>query len=305
MTSYGLQKHRSEILVLRSGLGVGMQLNEKLSIGGGLGLIYNENRLDAPYIFQTQPTLKGFKTLLDLETSGFGWNGNLGILFRPITNLQFGVIYKSGTTVHSKGDASGNAQAQLTSLGGGFAGARPDFHYDAEVVNHFPQIVAAGLSWQPHARWRFSGQVDWVNWSDAFDRLPVKLSNGNNADFNALLGSDSAKDYVPLSWRDQIVYRVGAEFAVTEKFRLRGGYSYAKSPVPDKTLTPLTAVITEHTVTTGFGYEQGRYKFDLAYQWDLPAEQRVGNSGLRAGEYSNSATKIGIHWVGITTGVRF
>lgn len=302
-TSYGLQRHESEIRVLRAGAGAAVELTPQISFGASVGAVYNENRLHAPYIFQTQPTLRGVKTLLDLETSGFGWNAQFGLLLRPRDELQFGFTYKTRSVVNSEGDASGNAGVQLANLGLG--AARPDFHYDAEVVNAFPQMVSGGASWQIHPRCRLVAQLDWIDWSGAFDDLHVKLKNGNNADLNGLVGSDAMQDVVPLDWRDQFVFRAGAEFAATEKIHLRGGYSYGRSPVPDGTLTPLTAVIMEHTLTTGAGWESGRWTVDFAYQWSLPNTQRVSSSELRSGEYNKSATRIGVHWLGLTTGVRF
>lgn len=301
-TSYGVQRHKSEILVLRSAVGLGLSLGPHVALGATVGLVYNQNTLQAPYIFQSQPTLKGLKTLLDLNTSGFGVNGSVGLLVRPHESLQLGLTYKSPTTVHSSGHASGNLGAQLDTLG---LPLRRDFRYDAEVVTTFPQMVTGGVSWRPHSRWRLTLQADWINWANAFDELPITLTRGNNADVNALVGSDSLKDVAPLRWHDRFVYRVGLEYAVTDHVRLRAGYAYGKSPVPDSTLTPLTAVIMEHTVTAGMGYGWGRYQFDLAYQLDIPKERRVGVSGLQAGEYSNSRTEVLLNWVAITASIRF
>jgi len=53
------------------------------------------------------------------------------------------------------------------------------------------------------------------------------------------------------------------------------------------------------------GWHRGRYSVDLAYQWDLPAQRNVGTSGLQAGEYSNSSTQVGIHWLALTAGMKF
>lgn len=302
-TSYGLQRHESEIAVVRAGAGASIELTPQISFGASVGAIYNANRLHAPYIFQTQPALRGVKTLLDLETSGWGWNAQFGLMLRPRTDLQFGLTYKTRAVVNSEGDASGNAGVQLANIGLG--AARPDFHYDAEVVNAFPQMVSGGVSWQAHPRLRLAAQLDWIDWSGAFDDLHVKLRNGNNADLNGVVGSDSMEDFVPLDWRDQLIVRVGGEFAATERIQLRAGYSYGRSPVPDGTLTPLTAVIMEHALTTGAGWQEGRWSVDFAYQWSLPNTQRVGTSELRSGEYDNSSTRIGVHWFGLTTGVRF
>src|SRR4029077_14248530 len=118
-------------------------------------------------------------------------------------------------------------------------------------------------------------QVDWINWSDAFKTLPVTLRNGNNAIVNSVVGA-SNQDRIPLNWRDEFVYRAGLEYSVTENLSLRAGYAYGQSPVPDSTLTPMTAAIMEHTISAGAGYHWKNWQFDFAYQFDLPIKRNVG-----------------------------
>ena len=303
--SYGSRYDNSEIELLRTEAAVSVNLGSMLSLGASLNFDYNQNRLQTPYVFQSQPILRGFKTLLDLNTSGWGLSANTGLLFKPLDNLQFGLSYQSPTTIASQGSAYGSAGAQLTSLGGAFAGARRDFHYNAEVDNTFPQMVSGGLSWKFLPQWRLALQVDWINWSHAFDYLAVKLSDGNNSDVNALVGRNSLQDEIPLEWRNQFVYRTGIEYAVTKSLTLRAGYAYSRSPVPDQTLTPLTAAIPENTVSMGAGYRWGRYGIDVAYQWDLPVSRSVSNSSNLSGEYNNSSTLVGIHWIALTASVQF
>jgi len=302
-TSYGFQEHRSEITALRTTLGASVEISETLSFGAGVGLVYNQNRLHAPYIFQTYPALQGFKTLLDLKTDGFGVNGTFGLLYRPTERISIGLSYQTSTHVNSEGDASGNAGVQLDNMFG--PGVRPDFHYDAEVDNVFPQMVSAGLSWQITDRVRGLFQVDWINWADAFDELVIRLDNGNNNDINGVLGTANIYDVVPLRWEDQFVYRFGLEFQATDAIALRAGYTYGKSPVPDSTLTPLTAAIMEHKLGGGVGWKNDRYFVDAAYQYSLPASQSVGPSALQAGEYSNSRTEVSVHMIAVTFGMNF
>lgn len=290
--SYGYQRDRSEIILFRSAAGIGVALTPHWSLGANIGLVYNENRLQTPYIFQTTPGLAGAKTLLDLRTSGLGWNAQVGLLFRPNEQLEFGLSYKSETTIFSHGNATGDAGTQL-------GVASFPFHYEAQVKNVLPQMIAGGTSWKFCEQWRLALEVDWINWSGAFTQLPVSLKNGNSA------LPASLNDYVPLNWRDEFVYRAGLEYAATTNLVFRGGYSYGKSPVPDTTLTPMTGVIMEHTLTAGIGYHWRRYQIDLAYQWDLPRTRNVGDSALLAGEYSNSSTRIGVHTFALTTGIRF
>jgi long-chain fatty acid transport protein len=304
-TSYGLHDNESSITAVRIAAGFAAQITPQLSVGASAGMVYNENRLKTAYVFQSQPQLQGFKTQLDLATSGIGWNASAGVLFRPMETLCLGAVYTSRTVIVSDGDASGNASAQLNSLGGGFAKVDPDFHYDAKVKVVLPQTVSTGISIKARPDLRIALQVDWIDWSDAFDQLPVRLSNGSDRDLNAFVGSRSLNDNVPLRWQDRFVPRAGVEYAITPEFFLRGGYAYGRSPVPAATLMPLTAAIVEHTLSAGFGYRHDRYALDFAYQWGLPATQSVGTSDIRSGEYSGSKTTVSTHTFTLTSTVAF
>jgi long-chain fatty acid transport protein len=301
--SYGQQSHRSEIQLLRSAVGAGVRLNSKWSLGVSVGAVYNENALTTPYIFQNLSpnpnSLNGAKTLLNLRTAGFGWNVQAGILYRATTNLQFGLSYTTEMEIDTTGNATGDPYAQFNTYPGPLA-----FHYNAEVDNTFPQEVDLGMSWKFHPQWRLALQVDWINWANAFTSLPVHLSSGNNPNVNAALGAN-VSDYVPMNWNDAFVYRAGLEYAVTKNLSLRAGYCYGQSPVPSNTLTPLTAAISEHTLTAGIGYQRKHWAINLAYQYDLPVSRSVGTSALLAGEYDQSSTQVDIHWIALTTSFRF
>lgn len=302
-TTYGVRDDHTTIALLRGAFGASWQILPNLSVGGSIGLLYNENELETPFVFQSQPTLRTAKTLLELETDGFGWNGQAAIRWRPVPSVTLSATYTGESSIDTHGTARGRAGVQLANLGLG--GARQDFFYDAEVTNVFPQQVSAGVAWDATKALVISAQFDWINWSDAFDTLPVRLTRGNNVDLNGLVGSNRLNDDVPLNWRDQYVGRAGAEYAFGEHWRVRAGYSYGNNPVPPGTLTPLTAAITEHTLTAGVGYRVGRYRFDAAYQWELPATGRVRQSDLAAGEYSNSVVEVDIQRISLTATVGF
>jgi long-chain fatty acid transport protein len=297
--SYGNQQDRSEILVLRSALGAAVQVTQQVSFGASVGLIYNKNELTTPYIFQNlQPNAgaNGAKTLLNLQTEGLAWNAQIGVIYRPTPDLQFGLSYESESTVVSTGDATGNPYAQF--------GAALPFHYDATVTNTFPQEVRGGVSWKFQPQWRLALQVDWIDWSDAFHQLPLQFRNGSNATVNGVLGA-SFTEQIPLNWQSEFVYRIGMEYNVTPDWTVRAGYSYGGSPVPTSTLTPLNAAIMEHTFTVGAAYHWKQFDVEMAYQYDLPATQNIGTSGLSSGEYSNSSIQVSAHEFALSTTVHF
>jgi long-chain fatty acid transport protein len=304
-TSYGLQTDKAEILVLRAAAGVAWQMTSKFSIGLSVGAVYNKNQLITPYVFQNlnapDAGADGAKTLLDLNTSGLGWNGQIGALYQATTNLQFGLSWQNKYTVRTYGSAIGNAYDQFDAPPGTEA---TSFHYNAEVDNTFPDQFSLGSSWRFLPRWRVAADVDWIDWKNAFNTLPVKLSNGNSTAVTAALGS-SLQDNIPLNWNSEFVYRVGLEYEIVDNLFLRAGYSYGKSPVPDSTLSPLTAAIMENTLTAGIGYSWQNWQVDLAYQYDLPVTHHVGTSSLLDGEYSNSSTQVAVNWLALTMSYKF
>ena len=301
--TYGLQQQKAAILAARTAAGFAFSLSPRLSIGATVGLDYNQNTLEAPYIFQQHPALAGLKTLLDLHTSGKGWNTSIGAIARPTRKLTFGLAWKSETVINSEGTATGNAGAQFAAVGLG--GARPDFQYSANVRNVLPQSVIGSVNWRVNPRWLLAFQTNWVNWKDAFTTLPVALTNGNNADINGLLNSSSLADGVPLHWKDQFSFHGGFERLLTESVSVRGGFAHQNDPVPSSTVTPLTAAIMGNQLTTGIGYRHGRYRFDLAYAYDLSGTARVQQSSLLSGEYNNSVVKLGTQAVTLNTSIQF
>ena len=301
-TVYDSAGHKSQLLLLRSTLGLGYAINDRISLGASFGVLYNENVLEAPYIFQSNPALGGAKTLLDLHTAGIGFDGQAGVLVRPAEHWQAAITYRSRSVIKTTGTANGTADAEFKALGVPEGG---NFNYDAGVVNVFPQTLSVGLQWQPASDWKLLTQVDWINWSSAFHNLRIHLANGNNPTINSLAGGSSLDDAVPLNWRDQFAYRLGTEWRASKAIAVRVGYSYARNPVPTGTLTPMTAAIFEHALCTGVGWTSGSYAFDLAYEFDLPSSASVGTSGLKSGEYNQSHVDVIAHLIAVTVSKRF
>lgn len=303
-TSYGFRAHTAEIALLRFAFGAAYQVTPQLSLGASVGLLYNRNRLEAPYTFQSQPQLAGAKTQLDLETEGWGWGGQFGLLWKPASTLQLGLTYRLPARLKTEGRAFADTSQQLKNLG--VEAGQTAATLDAEVTNEFPQSFSAGMAWQMTPRLSIVGQVDWINWADAFATLEVRLRHVDSDLYRDLAaGKRNLDDDVPLRWRDQWVFRLGTEWALDEHWTLRAGYRYGRSPVPAETLTPMNAAISEQVVSAGLGAKWGRTSVDFAWQWALPQSESVGHSALLGGESRGSEVKVGIHWLTLTTAYEF
>jgi long-chain fatty acid transport protein len=299
--AYGYTRHRSEILNARAAVSAGFQVSDTLSLGVSVGGVNNRNELKAPYIFQSHPVLTGLKTMLDLETDGWGVNADAGLVWKASDAVTVGFSVRTPTNFDTDGRALGDITPQLAALG---INADGTFRYDADVDTELPLRLSLGTTFQATPKLRLFGQVDWENWEDAYDSLTVSLSNGSNAGINGVLGSTSIVDVIPLNWEDRFIFRAGAEYAVNENVDLRFGYSYGESPVPNSTLLPLVAGISEHTLSAGVGWHKGPWTVDFAWQYDLPASQTGGNA-IAGTEYDNSKVSLSAHWVSLTVGRSF
>ncbi len=300
--SYGLQDNKSAFLAIQSSFGAGYQLTRYLSLGASFGIVHNINTLETPYIFQTNESLAGLKALLNLHTSGNGYNGSFGIILDPARRVHIGASYKTRTAIRSTGSADGTVNALFNALG---VTQDPAYRYRAQVNNVFPQSASIALDYQAYRSLHLYGQTDWLNWHDAFTNLPVHLTDGDNAVLNSLLKSTTLNDSVPLHWRNQLALRAGLSLPVTESVTWQGGYAHTSDPVPQSTLTPLTADIMVSALSTGVQYTHSRYRLELAYQANLPTTKTVGLSQLLAGEYDNTRTHLWLQTIALTTGIRF
>ncbi len=300
--SYGFQAQKSAIDAFRFATGIGVAVNSRLSLGATVGAVYNTNTLHAPYIFQSQPALKGLKTLLDLHTTGVGWDVSFGALAHPTKKLELGVAWKSQTTIDSTGHASGDAVAQFAALG---VNAQSTFSYDAMVRNVLPQSVTASAAWRARQRWLLAFQGNWINWNNSFATLPVTLTNGTNATLNSLVGGNAMQDLVPLHWKDQYVFHAGVERGLTENTVWRAGFAHGNNPVPSSTLTPLTAAIFANELTAGLTYRHGRASYEAAYAFRPTASEHVGQSALLSGEYNNSTVHVGTQSLMLSYSLKF
>jgi long-chain fatty acid transport protein len=69
-----------------------------------------------------------------------------------------------------------------------------------------------------------------------------------------------------MDWDDQFVVAIGAEYELTETFKIRAGYNYGNSPVTSPSLSPLFPALVEHHATVGCTYSLANWDFDFAFE---------------------------------------
>ncbi len=177
-------------------------------------------------------------------------------------------------------------------------------NYTVETDLKMPAKMGIGFSYRPSSRFVFGADLEYVFWSVAFDKMPLKMTGGTNSNINAMMGSSDIAIDFPLRWEDTYVIKIGAEFKMSEALTGRLGLVHGKNPVPSETLFPVFPAIVEHHVTAGLSwYLSPRLGLHFAYELALNKSQTVDKS-IIASEYDGSTSELMEHlfYLSLTVG---
>jgi long-chain fatty acid transport protein len=171
-----------------------------------------------------------------------------GVLVKPAPWLRIGAAYRGQLDLGLRLDIVANVD-----IAGSITG---DTLISLRAVDFFaPHKVTLGVAADPRPWLTLSAEVSWLNWSAFTGAVP---------DLRILVDLDIVPPFVegrlPRARFDDIwVPRIGAEARrrLHEKLagRLRAGYAYTPSPVPDQTGLTNFADADRHTVALGCGLE--------------------------------------------------
>ena len=196
-----------------------------------------------------------------LTAHPIGWNA--GLLYHLTETTSAGVQFRSelNAKLHGQADINGAGAAALGSANG-FATA--GFSSNIKLP---PQVVG-GISTKIIPRWTINADVEWQGWK-TLGTLP--------RDF---VGSTALDSVSRRLWNNSWVYRLGAEYAATDRLALRGGYFYDETPIPDNTFDANIPNANLHGLTAGTGYGWDRATLDVAYLIGFYEKRSIDNSTL-------------------------
>ncbi len=207
---------------MRFAPGVSYKINEMISIGAVANLMYATMEYNAGPD-PTVPPANGPQQA-HMGASSFGYGATIGVTVKPIDMITIGLAYE---TLSKFQDFEFNTDA----------GA------DAMEFNQ-PQNANLGIAVRPLSGLIIAADVQWINWSATNGKdKPEYTTNGS--------GAQSWN----LNWDDQIVYKIGIQYAINSMFTLRAGYNYGKMPLDDTRAFENIAfpAIAEQHFTAGIG----------------------------------------------------
>jgi len=140
-----------------------------------------------------------------------------------------------------------------------------------------PQSVTLGLGLKPCNTLRVAFDVSWIDWPQ---------TNGKNKPVYTKNGSGAAT--WNLSWDEQYVYKLGAEYDFDETITLRAGYNYGRNPLDSSRAFENIAfpAIAEHHITAGVGI---RLKEDLEINLGFMYAPKVSLDTANSAQFIDAA----------------
>jgi long-chain fatty acid transport protein len=267
---------------------VAFQITPKLSMAAGLR--YANVAAEFQQKFNVG-TGESKARVFDATADPIGWS--VGLLYHATETTAVGLQFRSEIQAKLNGSAefSGPAAALFANTG---------FHSSIKLP---PQLVA-GISTKVIPRWRLNADIEWQGWQ-TLGSIQKHFETTPQSPFNQQLLDSPG----PRLWRNSYVYRLGAEYAATDRIALRGGYYYAETPIPDNTFDPTIPESNLHALTGGLGYKFSNFTFDIAYLIGFYEKRSINSSTLdpdnTAGPTTFGSYSTTAHILTVSIGMKF
>jgi long-chain fatty acid transport protein len=196
---------------------IAYRINELISIGMGVSIQYADVdlRKKLPNT-AAQPFNPATDLSQKLEGDDISLGYNFGVTLQPTENIRLGASYRSQVRQDIEGSAT------IFSPTGAVVR-----RFDATADLDTPWIASLAVMYDTKAAFRFYGSYSYYDWS-SFDNIKVVLKG------------QPAPSITPQNYEDSYAFALGMDYDVTERFTLRAGTQYDRTPVQNirRTTTP-------------------------------------------------------------------
>jgi long-chain fatty acid transport protein len=238
------------------------KINDQFSIGASIIAQRTSAHLTqvvdfGTILLQAAPQLGG--SILPQEADGFGglkgddwgYGFGLGALWKPTDSDRIGFNFHSQIDHTLEGDAKFQVPSNvLPLLGGAFVNGKGKADFDTPWF--------ASVSWwhTVNERFSFGADVSYTHWS-SFKDLDIVYANPKQAPFARAQLFD---------WDNTWFFSVGGDYRLDDRWTLRAGVAFDKTPTIDETRTPRVPDGDRTWLALGVGYKASdRLKFDAGF----------------------------------------
>lgn len=252
------------------------KIGDHLSLGAGMMMIFGNFSLSralitfgdlataAAMVPALKPLADKYKDVTPVGATlsgdaGMKFGINAGVMYDVTERLTVGVSYRSKVTMRVPEGTAELSYANETELKPVLGGMIPPLDQGTfEAGLPLPSNLNVGLSYKPADRLTLSGEVQFVGWG-AYQALNVQFRQEGLAGYSLA----AKKEY-----KDSRIYRLGGEYATTDRLDLRLGFYVDESPVKDTFLNPETPSMTKLGTTAGLSFRpSGSLSVDIALSY--------------------------------------
>lgn len=266
------------------------------SVSLGLGLQYSLSKV---HFLRYIPAFNPFTfTVVDVGTvkADSNWKGSLsfnaGLMIKPSDKISFGLTY-----IHKqKADYTGTAQFSQIFTGNVVFDALvaqtlpfgQDVTVNASIT--YPSYLGGGIAFYPSDNLSFEIDLGYTFWS-MYKELPISFP-----DYPAL---DPTEEETKEYYHNNITFRFGVEYMLSEGTYLRAGYVYDQNAADPESVTPQLPDTTRHLISVGIGKELNESLYvDISAIYLLGQDRSTeGKSKFHyEGTYKTNAFLFGINF---------
>jgi len=227
---------------------VSYRINEKLSVGGSLPVMYSRYTLEKAVV-NDPPTDPDGKFELVADGWGVGWMFGILYEFTESTRLGFNYRSKVSATVEGKPDYSGltaSREALLNTYG--------SLNKDISLTTSTPQVVNLGIYHEFESGLSFSLDGVWVDFSE-YGMEDVTIG-------------DTEVNTASVKCQDVWAAILGVDYRLTPRWTITSGAFYVSSPMKKEDRT--ASMRLDRMYGGGLGFEYNYWKdwtvaIDLTY----------------------------------------
>jgi hypothetical protein len=239
-------------------LSAGGNFDHKLYLGASVGIpfvnysstkIYEETDEDGSI-----PNFNSMKFQESLNTTGIGFNINIGAIYRVSQAVRLGASLHSPTWLSLTDSYSNGISSNLT-----LAGVTAELESDSDIGNY---------EYRQSTPMRLKGHMGFIIKKIGFISAEAEYLNygKNKYNFNNISGSgdlvfeNQVNGDIQNDFQSTVNLKVGTEFVIKKQYRVRAGYALFGNPYVNN-----TGLFNSNQFSIGAGYRKDNFFIDLAY----------------------------------------
>ncbi len=221
---------------------VAIPVNDNLSFAFGFRVLYTSGVVKSDGQISMNPAHRAIR---DMTGDSIDYGYNLALSYKPVSDLDIGLTYRSQVNLTVDGDA----KLSESVMGGKYDGS-------GSITVPLPACVSLALAYTLPSKTTIEFVYERNMWS-AYRELDF----GYESALSTPILTAAFDDPKEKSWNDTNAYRLGITQEL-DRLTLMGGLVYDETPVPEKTISFELPDSNSFSVSMG-----GRYQIDK--KWDI------------------------------------